>query len=494
MRARRRGQGIAVGVVGALVGALVVWVFARGSRDPHADVISDLAFLPISLTAGLVAWRVGFRTLDRRTGRAWRRIALAFLLWWSGDVLWAWFELVRHRSPFPSLADVGYLAFYPVLLWGVLSFPSVRTRVRAWHTLALDLATVVVGGAMVLWYFVVGPTMHAHQAGGLASVLSVAYPTGDLVLVFAIALVLLRPPGGAGTRALRALVGAIGLFVVADTAYAHLSLSGSYRSGDWPDALWAVAQWLMLLAAHLQSREVAGEDVIARETHPRISRLPYFAIALGYGLLVKVGLQYARYPLGDLLLASVALTGIVVTRQIAALRENIGLVGRLHELAITDELTGLDNRRRFVEQAARELEQQSRTGSVVMVDVDHFKLINDTYGHGVGDEVLRTIADRCREELRTGDVLARFGGDELVVLLPGVSGEHAVAVAERIRLRIGDVPVETAQGPVYVTLSLGVAALDDGDLDTVLARADIALYEAKESGRACTRSFTSVGS
>jgi diguanylate cyclase (GGDEF)-like protein len=250
----------------------------------------------------------------------------------------------------------------------------------------------------------------------------------------------------------------------------------------------------MLLAAHLQSREVAGEDVIARETHPRISRLPYFAIALGYGLLVKVGLQYARYPLGDLLLASVALTGIVVTRQIAALRENIGLVGRLHELAITDELTGLDNRRRFVEQAARELEQQSRTGSVVMVDVDHFKLINDTYGHGVGDEVLRTIADRCREELRTGDVLARFGGDELVVLLPGVSGEHAVAVAERIRLRIGDVPVETAQGPVYVTLSLGVAALDDGDLDTVLARADIALYEAKESGRACTRSFTSVGS
>jgi diguanylate cyclase (GGDEF)-like protein len=119
-----------------------------------------------------------------------------------------------------------------------------------------------------------------------------------------------------------------------------------------------------------------------------------------------------------------------------------------------------------------------------MLDIDKFKNINDTYGHGVGDEVIRTVAARLRAAVRNSDVLGRYGGEEFAVVLPDHEGD-APALAERMRAAVAATPISTPAGLIPVTISVGLTALaaGDGSLDQVLARADHALYQAKEAGR-----------
>ncbi|MUM77264.1 PAS domain S-box protein [Pseudodesulfovibrio sp. F-1] len=161
---------------------------------------------------------------------------------------------------------------------------------------------------------------------------------------------------------------------------------------------------------------------------------------------------------------------------------------RLRELATTDSLTGLYNRRRFMELAEREFVRSRRYQgalTMLMMDIDHFKRVNDTHGHDVGDEVLRELAHISRVTLREPDVLGRLGGEEFGVLLPETDAAAALEVAERLRRAIEDASMVTAAGEMRITVSIGAAA-SDADADsvaTLLKRADVALYAAKEAGR-----------
>jgi len=164
----------------------------------------------------------------------------------------------------------------------------------------------------------------------------------------------------------------------------------------------------------------------------------------------------------------------------------------LYHLATTDSLTGINNRSRFMELTSQELERclrYSRTFSAILFDADKFKLVNDTWGHDVGDLVLKQIARTARETLRTVDILGRIGGEEFAVALPETPLDSAVEAAERLRAAIAAQSVTTAEGEIVrFTVSLGVTALEEPDgsdvtVDILLQRADRALYKAKEHGR-----------
>jgi len=177
-----------------------------------------------------------------------------------------------------------------------------------------------------------------------------------------------------------------------------------------------------------------------------------------------------------------------IGNQAAAAISNAQLMSDLQQLVITDELTQVLNRRGFFTSAHREIGRAQRRHEAVtaiMLDIDHFKRINDQYGHATGDRVLHEVAQRCRSVLRDEDVLGRYGGEEFAILLPDTPLGGGHLVANRLCLQMAAAPVETAGGPIPVTLSLGVAALDAAapDLAALLNRADTAVYAAKHSGR-----------
>lgn len=157
--------------------------------------------------------------------------------------------------------------------------------------------------------------------------------------------------------------------------------------------------------------------------------------------------------------------------------------------ATTDALTNLQNRRSFFSDAERELARirrgKANPCALIMIDLDYFKRINDTHGHGVGDEVLRHLADILTRTLRRGDHAARLGGEEFAMLLPETSEEQGMQLAERLRASIAGTPITTKTGDISFTASMGLTMLDgtDHEVDTALVRADEALYRAKEAGR-----------
>ena len=172
---------------------------------------------------------------------------------------------------------------------------------------------------------------------------------------------------------------------------------------------------------------------------------------------------------------------------------NAELLGEVERLATRDSLTGLANRRLFDESVQREAARSARLGaplSLLVLDVDHFKQVNDTYGHQTGDDVLREVADALVANTKGFDVAARYGGDEFVVLLPGCRHDDAIAVAQRARAAIA-----REVGGAPVSISVGVATMPDNacDAERLLAAADAALYDAKRTGRDRVSGSTRVG-
>ena len=157
--------------------------------------------------------------------------------------------------------------------------------------------------------------------------------------------------------------------------------------------------------------------------------------------------------------------------------------------AHTDPLTGLHNRRSFEELAQREFALAARNGSpmsLLLLDIDHFKQVNDTYGHDVGDKVLQSVAKLAKQELRGHDVLARFGGEEFIALLPSLTKDDAYLVAERLRACLAQCRIAADESTeVSITISIGLSrhTLDPGDLELMIKAADKALYQAKKEGR-----------
>ena len=168
--------------------------------------------------------------------------------------------------------------------------------------------------------------------------------------------------------------------------------------------------------------------------------------------------------------------------------ENARLFREVERLSLTDPLTGLRNRRGFMDDARRNIDiaiRHKHPLSVLMLDIDHFKRVNDTYGHATGDKVLAGIALVCRKHMRTTDLLARFGGEEFCFLFPETTAENALLLAERLRVAISGVRFEAEAERFSVTISIGISEClgAEASLENLLARSDEALYQAKNTGR-----------
>jgi diguanylate cyclase (GGDEF)-like protein len=175
-------------------------------------------------------------------------------------------------------------------------------------------------------------------------------------------------------------------------------------------------------------------------------------------------------------------------QQVASALKRARLFQEVQSLALTDHLTGLQNRRSLFELGRIEFtrsQRMDRPFCCLMLDLDHFKKINDEYGHPVGDLVLQEFAQRCQRSVREIDLIGRYGGEELVIFLPETNSETAMQVAERLRESVAKAPIRILDKDLQITVSIGVSRRDENtlELETLIARADQAMYVAKYKGR-----------
>ena len=179
--------------------------------------------------------------------------------------------------------------------------------------------------------------------------------------------------------------------------------------------------------------------------------------------------------------------------QVAIALDNSRRVEQMERQAVTDQLTNLYNRRAFADMAEKEVgraRRYLRPLAIIMFDIDHFKNVNDTHGHLMGDKVLRILTEKVTKTTRSTDFVCRYGGEEFIVLMPEAGREEALAMAERLREMVSGITIVAPEGTLSMTISLGIAALrSDGDesLEGLINRADKAMYEAKAAGRNTVR-------
>jgi diguanylate cyclase (GGDEF)-like protein len=457
----------------ALLGGLGVLLIGNALRVPGRPNAPLDVWLFHSLI-GLAVVLVALRPLLRRGDRpAWSLMAVGMLAWLVGDMWWQIvFAIPGVQSWEPGIADTVYLSFYPCAVAALLLLATCSAGVAR---LALWLDGLVAGLGAAAVAALTFEAISSPSVSGAAGLVELAYPSADLVLLALTIAVLaarrwrLTPPWA------YLVVGCLTL-VVTDTAWLLQEAARTYVQGSPWDVGWPVAFTLLALAA--------WQPGVPQEPHgvgqPALV-VPTVVTAVSAGLLVASITRHI--PNVAAVLAALALLG-AAARTALAVRELRRLV-ESRDLALTDELTGLGNRRLLQDRLAELLDARRPEDrlAVLLLDLDRFKEVNDALGHHVGDELLRCLGPRLAGVLRPGDVLARLGGDEFAVVLgPGSDATHAQSVAARIRDTLRT-PFQLDGVELHLDVSIGIALCADhaSTVAGLLQCADVAMYEAKQA-------------
>ncbi len=480
---------LAVATVVGFVISTVPGIRARSGFDGFFDGILDPIAYEVSAFVCLL--RANRSTAYRRS---WRVLAFGLALYGLGDVYLAAFvgghgskavnNMDDAANVVPNVFWIGFYVCAFVALLLVMRDIAERLPLSVW----LD---GIVGGLAVaaLAAALVGPVMSMDASGVVSVVVTVAYPILDILLLLVATAVLAmfnwRPPAG-----LWFFVGGLALFGVADIAFVFMVQHNEYTPGTVLDAAWLLATAVMALAPG-RSRKPTGTPL----PNAVLLGIPVGATLCAVGLLV-----YGHsHPLHSVAIGLAAGTVVAAIGRLVVTFGEVRLLSHSRQLALTDELTNLPNRRAFYEHVESHLaRREDERGALLLLDLDRFKDINDSLGHHAGDDLLRQVAARLREAVhRERDLLARLGGDEFAIFAVEVDVAGAATLAGRINAALL-APFVVDDVTVRVAASIGVALVPahGHEVSTLLRRADIAMYAAKgmqDGYRVYSEAYDSLG-
>ena len=466
-----------LGIYAGLAGLLVAYFVSLIVRPPDQSVriVDSWGVGAFELFASALCL---FRAVNSRRRLVPLMLGIGILSWSIGDTVLA-AESAGGGSPsVPSLADLFWLGFYPTIYVALVLLTRKHLN-RTGATTWLDGAVAGLGAAALCACFAFNTILHSVGGSATTVATDLAYPIGDgLLLMLAVGGTAIIP--GRKSPQWMLIAGAIAITAIGDTFNLFASSGSTSHLGAilngiaWPCAilLISIAVWMRPLQSSplVQSRTVgfllpglgavAGLSILVFDTVHQVTPV---AVGLATATLIAVGIRLA-----------VSVRGLRI------------LTETRRRQAITDELTGLGNRRQlfnlldafFADHA--DPETVDRPLSLLYVDLDHFKEINDSFGHSAGDEVLRQLGPRLTSHLRATDALVRVGGDELAVLIMDTDSTYAATVAERLIAEL-EQPFVLDTLSVRVGASIGIASAptDATDSTALLRCADLAMYRAK---------------
>ena len=477
-------------VIAALIFTAFAWLLFGGQvPPPTVRAIDDLA-LPLLSFVAAAFFAITARSEQGRTRAAWVMMAVALAAFGVGEAIWCYDDLFRKEGPFPLSADAFFL-FFPVGVCAALLLLRNRANRESQGRIVFDGLIVAGSLFIVSWMLVLNRIYEAGAATRLEFVLLMAYPVADIVVLTIAASVLATAK--AGQRVTVSLL-ALGLLamVLADSGYAYLSTQAEYVAGSRLDIVW-VAGLLLLTLAAAAGRQKDLSDGDADEL-PGWASVWLPSIPLMVALFVAIAQLPGALSSGPTLPVALLLVITVLARQLLAVRETRRLMARVADRALHDPLTGLANRVLFQDRLTHAMENthDGESMSVLALDLNHFKMVNDTLGHGIGDDLLCAVADRIRDCVRDEDLVARLGGDEFAVLVVG-SPTRARRLADRV-VESFDKPFLIGGHELLIRPSVGLAttecAAEQSSGEQLLNQADIAMYSGKRSGAAGVHVFS----
>jgi diguanylate cyclase len=396
-------------------------------------------------------------------------LGLAMLSQASGNVIYATWTQYQAHPPVPAPSDIAYLGFYVsvavAVVWLAREHGSFSRAV--WLDGAIGAAGAATALAAGLSF------LHSVPQGSSAAVLvGGAYTAGDLVLVAMIG-GLLAMRGVRGGSIWVWLAGGMAIFCACDVGYAIRVHAGNYAIGPWLALGWMIG--VSCIARSLWSPQRPPE--IGAAPSRTMLTIPMLATVSALGILASF--SFGAHP-GVMSLAIFTLL-LAAARTFVSFRQ-VQRLSDAHRQAVTDDLTGLGNRRSLFEHGGVSLKSAGPSDRIalILVDLDNFKEINDSFGHPAGDELLREIARRFAASVRSGDLLVRLGGDEFALLITLTPTDESCQIAVGIVDRITE-PFTIDGARLFVNASAGVSERDDGAVGMVdlLRRADVAMYAAK---------------
>jgi diguanylate cyclase (GGDEF)-like protein len=411
----------------------------------------------------------------------WRCFALGLFGNASGIAVLCYVNTVMHLDTEPTLADPLFLTLYPACGLALVLLIRAREGRRDWAAM-VDTTTITTGLGLLAWVYVIQAAAYGGEVSLLGRIVEVAYPVGDLVLIAM--LIRLVRGGGARGGAFWYMISSLGAFLAGDTFWAvagrlNFDPSPIRIAGRAVDMVFLAAYVLLGASAlHPSARELTTRGKLAA---PRLSGT-MLAMLTAASLIAPaiLAIQVASGRVVDgvpIAIGSTTLFLLVVTRMAQLLRHIERQAATVRQLSRQDDLTGLPNRRAWNDELPRALERTRRDGvpvTIALLDLDHFKRFNDSYGHLTGDRLLKEASAAWLSVLRQTDTLARYGGEEFIALLPGSDTAEAMEVMRRV----------LSATPLGQTFSAGVATWDGSETsDQLIGRADAALYQAKAAGR-----------
>jgi diguanylate cyclase (GGDEF)-like protein len=473
---------LVAGVVTVSLAFLVLlWAQPWGA---HVSTLTDdfTEVVVMGLATG-ACWLRAVRS-EGRSHRTWFLLATYAGLWLLASVIWAWYEYTGRTLPSPSVADIPFLMAVPVGAAALLCFPSAVTATSRMRML-LDGTVISASVLFVSWAVLLGPLVRMSSSPSLALVVSIAYPVGD-VIVLSLAINMLARAGRNRTTVL-VLTAGIAAITVSDSAYAWISTVHPASGGELTGAGWVLG-FLLIAVAAVSATSNTQDAAAAQSARPASPLVIYGSV------LASVGVAAVELTRGhglDVVLSwiEIAIWLLVVIRQWLSSLEVAERQEELHTLAFHDVLTGLPNRAMLADRLRASFtpgsERRERHESVLFIDIDDFKDVNDSLGHEGGDALLVQLTDRLKTCVRPYDLIARLGGDEFaIVVVEGEGSATAVAVAERI-LESLRAPFLVNGTGLNVAVSIGIAPrnAETTDAAELLRQADFAMYMAKGGGK-----------
>ena len=465
--------------------AMVLAYFALPTRDAQ-----DYLYQVPGMLAALVVVAGVFihKPMDRRP---WFVLAAGLGLSAAGDWTWVILDKGYGIEPFPSVADVFYLAGMGLVAVALLWL--VRGRVPGGDRAGLlDALIVAVGVGMVSWIFLMAPIV-SDSSQSLAEIgVAIAYPMLDILLLGVMVRLLLAP--GRHVPALRFLIGAVVAFLLADYPYAFLALGGTYQTGQLVDAGWLLGAAFWGAAALHPSMRYVADPVEAGDVPFSAGRLALLAAAslMAPAVLVIQGVNHSPIDVPVIATGCIVLFLLVIARLAgvvndlrSTLQQRKVLEEELERRALHDPLTGLANRVLFRDRLQHALARRNQGVAVLFLDLDDFKTVNDTAGHGAGDAVLTSVAETLRRTVRPADTVARLGGDEFAVLMDDNPDVYQAGLVAGRLIEALQVPMIIAGAQRAVGASIGVSLGRDTTCTAadLMRDADIAMYVAKGKGK-----------